>query len=110
MLELNKHYKSFTDVSMQLTDVKNQWLIIVFKSESWPDNDFTLEHRSYLVNTDNGKWFKSFMLGNSLWGSCIDGTDRNVRLDWYLGEWKIDYCYLITEEQANEIKSKWNEE
>ena len=112
MLEYGKYYDSFTDVSMKLADVENQWLIIVFKEESWPNSNtrFTLEQRSYLVNTNEGKWFKSAMLGNSLWGSCVDGTDRNVRLDWYLGDWKVEYCYLITEEEANEIKSKWNEE
>lgn len=66
--------------------------VIVFKPESF-DKEYSLESRSYGVNRDN-KYFQEGMIGNSLYGFCLDETDQGVRLDWYFGEWIIDYCYI----------------
>lgn len=68
--------------------------VIVFKSENWPDKDFKLASRSYKVVSDN-KFFISGIGGNSIYGSALDGSDNGVRIDWYLGQWKIDYCYIV---------------
>lgn len=44
------------------------------------------------------------MGGYSIFGSSLDGSDKNVRLEQYMedeyagkGGWKVDYCYLIEE-------------
>ena len=66
---------------------------MVFKAENWPDKDYSEESRSYAFSSDN-KYFVPGMGGNSIYASSLDGTDSGVRLDWYLGEWKIDYCYI----------------
>jgi hypothetical protein len=74
--------------------------VIVFKSENWPDNDYSLESRSYVVSSDN-KAFIPGMGGYSIFGSSLDGSDRGVRLEQYMeyeyGDWKVDYCYLLEE-------------
>ena len=74
--------------------------VIVFKSENWPDKDYSLEARSYRVSSDN-KAFIAGMGGYSIFGSSLDGSDPCVRLEAYMkaergGEngWEVDYCYL----------------
>ena len=69
--------------------------VIVFKQESWPKakTEYSLESRSYRLTSDN-KRFIAGMGGNSIYASSLDGSDQGVRLDGYLREWKVDYCYL----------------
>lgn len=59
--------------------------------------------RSYTVYS-NAKWFNPAMLGNSLFGNCLDGLDNGVRLDYYFrtGEWIIDYCYITKSKEKKE--------
>lgn len=69
--------------------------VIVFSEKNWPQNKFPLESRSYAFSSDN-KYFISGMCGNSIYAETLDKTDRGVRLDWYLNDWKyIDYCYIM---------------
>lgn len=94
---------------LKLHDLENrddwEYAVIVFKSESF-SKQYSLEERSYLIVRDN-KWFKPYALGCSLFGSCLDKKDKSVRLDWYMKDdkqpWIIDYCYIITEEEAKEV-------
>lgn len=83
---------------LKLSDLceRTDWkeAVIVFTQDSF-NKKYTVEPRSYKVYRYDGKYFKSGMLGKSLLGYCLDGTDKGVRLDWYLGEWKIDYCYIV---------------
>lgn len=67
---------------------------IVFKTSNWPDKEYSLEARTYIVQSDN-KYFMSDMGGNSLYGDSMDGSDCGVRLDWYLSTWEIEHCYLV---------------
>lgn len=77
--------------------------VIVFREDNWPDNNYSLESRSYVVSSDN-KAFIASMGGYSIYGSSLDGSDKGVRLEQYMeeeyagkGGWKVDYCYLIEE-------------
>ena len=77
--------------------------VIVFKSENWPEDNYSLEARSYLVSSDN-KAFIPGQMGYSIFGSSLDGSDPGVRLEAYMAEerggadgWKVDYCYLLEE-------------
>lgn len=77
--------------------------VIVFRENNWPDDNYSLESRSYVVSSDN-KAFIASMGGYSIFGSSLDGSDKNVRLEQYMedeyagkGGWKVDYCYLIEE-------------
>ena len=81
---------------------------IVFTEDSF-NQQYPLESRTYLVSSNN-KIFKWNMGGRSLFGSSQDGTDKFVRLDYYMKEehggkngWKVDYCYVVnTQDEGKE--------
>lgn len=73
--------------------------VIVITSDSF-NKEYSLEERSYEVSSFN-KAYMSGMGGYSIYGSSIDGSDKNVRLERYLREekggptgWKVEYCYF----------------
>lgn len=72
---------------------------VVFTDDSFNEHYSQFE-RTYEVSS-NCKAFHPEMNGYSLFGSCVNGTDRNLRLDHYLRDkknpWKVDYC-LMTED------------
>jgi len=71
--------------------------VVVFTKSSF-DKEYSEESRSYKINS-RAKYFNNKMHGNSLVGSCLDGSET-IRLDHYLADgWVIDYCY-ITETTA----------
>lgn len=76
-----------------------QWskAVIVFTKGSF-NKPYSEEQRSYKIYSD-AKIFNSEMIGTSLFGDCLDGTDQGVRLDIYMKEpknrWEIDYCYIL---------------
>ena len=72
---------------------------IIFTEDSF-DEIYPLLSRTYTFTSDN-KAFWSRLGGYSIFGSCLDGTDQRVRLDWYMGEegnkngWKVQECYIL---------------
>lgn len=65
--------------------------VIVYSQSNWK-REFSLESRSYVVSSNN-RCFQDGKIANSMFGSNIEGTDKNVRLDLY--GWDIDYCYML---------------
>lgn len=68
-----------------------------------PDNktEYPWKSRTYLVSSDN-KAFQPNMGGYSIFGSCLDGTDRCVRLEAYMAEehggkdgWVVEDCCIV---------------
>ena len=88
---ISEHNKA-NDVKSQFEDEHVLNCVVVFKSENWPDRDYSLESRSYAFRSDN-KYFIPEMCGRSIYADSLDGSDRNVRLDYYLS-WDVDYCYI----------------
>lgn len=74
--------------------------VVVFASSNWPDMDYSLESRSYLVSSNNKAYIPG-MGGYSIFATNLDHTDT-CRLETYIEEeggfWKVDYCYLLDEE------------
>ena len=66
--------------------------VVVFKASNWPDNEYSLDSRSYHI-TSNNKAFRSYCAGRSCYASALDGSDSHVDLLKY--DWEVDYCYLI---------------
>ena len=64
--------------------------VIVFKASNF-DKEYSELSRSYRVSNAN-RHFQDGKIANSLFGSCLDGTDDGVRLDWY--NWDVEYCYM----------------
>ena len=65
--------------------------VIVYKASNFT-KPYTEKERSYRVTNNDGKAFFEGMLGNSIWGDCLDGKDLRVRLDRH--EWEIEYAYF----------------
>ncbi len=72
---------------------------VVFTQDSF-NQPYSLESRTYVISSDN-KAFKSDKGGYSIYGSSLDGTDKNVRLERYMYNehggkdgWKIEKCYV----------------
>lgn len=84
--------------------------VIVFTEDSF-NKPYSEESRSYKVDNENSKYLMSNMLGSSIFGNCLDGTDQGVRLDQYIDllrddgkGWKIDYCYLLDDVKTESKK------
>ena len=83
---------------LSLSELRNRkdWkrAVIVFKTESF-ENEYSLDSRSYEINSD-AKYFNPSKCGSSLFGTSLDRSDCNVRLDYCLQDgWLIDYCYIL---------------
>ena len=65
--------------------------VVVYKQSNFT-KPYTEKERSYRVTSNGGKAFFSGMLGCSILGDCLDGSEFGVRLDAY--RWDIDFCYF----------------
>lgn len=66
---------------------------IIVYSQSNFGKPYTEQQRSYRINNFGGKRFFDGMLGNSIFGDCLDGAEELVRLDYY-SRWDIERCYF----------------
>ena len=73
--------------------------LITFTEDSFT-KWYSLAARTYFVSSEN-KAFQPNMGGYSIFGSAVDGSDLNVRLERYMAKekggkdgWKIERCYL----------------
>lgn len=74
---------------------------VVFTQDSFTE-PYSTRSRTYTIYS-NCKAFMPNMGGYSIFGSSLDGTDIDVRLDQYMADerggkdgWKIEKCYIIT--------------
>lgn len=95
LYELIRKHNEENDIEAQYQDKNPLVCVIVFKNESWPNRkqDYSLEGRSYKFRSDE-KFFLPKMGGNSIFAETLDGSD-SCKLNHYLGEWLIDYCYIM---------------
>lgn len=80
----------------QFGDASRLKAVVVFKQGPWFKQEFSEKSRSYIFSSDN-KYFIDGMGGNSIYADCLDGSERGVRLDWYMNDWEVDYCYMVEE-------------
>ena len=66
--------------------------VIVFTEDTF-SKPYSLEERSYRV-TNHNKAFLPDCFSNSIFGNSLDGSDKNVRLHEYIGDWTVEYCYF----------------
>ena len=68
-----------------------QKAVIVYKQENFK-KPYTQTERSYVIC--NGQWgLDSTKMGRCIIGNCLDGTENNIRLDYY--GWEVEYCYIL---------------
>lgn len=80
------------NITGQYEDKKPLYVVVVFSQNSFRQK-YPLKSRSYRFRSDE-KYFVPGMVGNSLHADCLDESEHGVRLDWYLGSWKVKYCYM----------------
>lgn len=94
---------SYSDLTSMFRKAENEGKSIVgyitFTEDSF-DKKYPLDSRTYGVSSHN-KAFISGMGGYSIYGSSLDGTDMNVRLERYMWNehggadgWRIERCYI----------------
>lgn len=64
---------------------------IVFKESNW-DKKYTERERTYQVCSDDN-FFDKTSYSNSLYGTCLDGKDKGVRLDKY--GWEVERVDIL---------------
>lgn len=69
---------------------KDLKITIIYSKNNW-NKPFAEIQRTYQTNTMQ-KYFNPNMCGCSLFGSCLDGIDLGVRLDWY--NWQVEKAIL----------------
>lgn len=77
---------------------------IVFTEDSF-SKPYTEEQRTYVVSSNNKAYIPN-MGGFSIYGSSLDGSDTNVRLERYMADlhggkdgWKVERCYMKDDSQ-----------
>jgi len=72
---------------------------IVFTEDSFKKK-YSGQSRTYIVSSGN-KAFQPGAISNSIFGTSLDNSDQNVRLDIYMREtngkaegWDVDFCYI----------------
>lgn len=82
----------------ELCDVMREWnnshnsnmsAVIVYEQKNFA-KPYSETARSYRVLNTCGRFCKK--TSTELTGDCLDGTDDNVRLDYY--NWSVEYCYI----------------
>jgi hypothetical protein len=91
---------TFDELRKQAYENKWKKAVIVFTEDSF-NKKYPLESRSYEVYS-NAKAFIPNSLGFSMFGNCLDGTDKGVNLVNYMfyhdnpdENWRVEYCYII---------------
>lgn len=77
---------------------------IVFSECSFQDKNTSLAARTYKVSSFNKAYRPNMLNGRTIYGSALDGSDPNARLDTQMiaehgGKtgWRVDYCLLTGE-------------
>ena len=87
------------NITGQYEDKNPLYAVVVFSQKSFKKK-YPLKSRSYRFQSDE-KYFVPGMGGNSLFADCLDESEHGVRLDWYLGSWKVEYCYMSRKPRRN---------
>lgn len=110
-------YREMSDVFHHVNDKHKEPVCgyIVFSPDSF-DRPYSEQSRTYVVSSDN-KAYIAGAGGYSIFGSCLDGSDQNIRLELYMhgdGAWKIERCYMQGDDyeyaHSQQVKNKDNRE
>jgi len=106
VVEINENIEkemSYSDLTSMFRKAENEGRhltgYITFSEDSF-DKIYSLDSRTYEVSSIN-KAFISGMGGYSIYGSSLDKSDMNVRLERYMRDehggangWRIERCYI----------------
>lgn len=93
---------TYSKLKEEFCDKENKYALIIYSQSNF-NKEYSELSRTYLISSDN-RCFQSGKISNSLFGSCLDGTDTFVKLSDY--NWKIEKVIILeTEEEINKYKS-----
>ena len=92
LCEAFSKHNSETCIAQQYSDQKSLIGVVVFKQSNFT-KEYSEQSRSYAFASDN-KYFIPEMAGSSIFAGCLDGSEDCVRLDYYIRQWDIEYCYI----------------
>lgn len=93
---------TYSKLKEEFYDKENKYALITYNQSNF-DKEYNEISRTYLISSDN-RCFQGGKIANSLYGSCLDGTDVCVRLDNY--NWKIEKIVILeTEEEIEKYKN-----
>lgn len=93
LCEIVREHNKRKNVVRQFGDSEPLTCYVTFTEETFGKEGMPKNQRTYSFRSDN-KFFIAEMLGNSIFASCVDGTDDCVRLDWYIADWEVENCYI----------------
>lgn len=94
----NYNEKFNVDYNNVKTDIPELYADITYKSENFI-KEYSEAERTYRVTNRSGKRFFNMPSGSrSVFGNSLDGTDVNVRLDWY--DWEIEKATIFIPEKV----------
>lgn len=93
---------TYTEMEREFYNEQGKYALITYKQENF-DKEYSEKSRTYMVGSYN-KCFQGGKISNSMFGSCIDGTDIGVRLDLY--NWKIEKIIIL---ETQEEIDKYND-
>lgn len=103
----NSKHITFADFAKEFAKANEEgreiYGVVVYSQSNW-ETEYSLESRSYATFSNQWGWDYSKM-GHCRIGYALDGSE-SIRMDWY--QWKVDYCYFITEEEFRELMKKYN--
>ena len=93
---------TYSQLKENFYDKENKYALIVYDQSNF-NKKYNEKARTYLISSDN-RCFQSGKISNSLFGSCLDGTDTFVKLSDY--NWKIEKVIMLeTEAEIKKYKS-----
>lgn len=104
-VEYLRQFNAKNDITTKEDKGPQCFMGVVFTPESF-SRVYSLESRTYIMSNHNKAFLPEFlpdMSEYSIFASCKDGTDSNIRLEPFVadehlgGTWKVDYCYIIEE-------------
>ena len=93
---------TFQEMKEQFMDKEDKYALITYKQDNF-EKEFSEQSRTYMVSSNN-RCFETGKIANSMFGSCIDGTDVGVRLDWY--NWRIEKVMILETQEEIDRYSK----
>ena len=95
-----KNYNELTNLCYEANHNSKEIICYVLFTQDSFDQEYSEKARTYRFSSQN-KAFQSSACGYSIFGDCLDGSDKGVRLDWYMAAehggadgWEIEKLWI----------------
>ena len=92
LCELCEKHNEENNITRQYEDKAPLKCFVRFKQMPYWEKQYNDLERTYTFRSDE-KYFVAGLCGSSIFASCL-GYQDDIRLDWYLGDWEIEDCWI----------------